>query len=103
MKEVSDVHLDYETLFAILHSSSKGLGQGQHRGAQHPGSIPRLIARWTSSTHVVGVMNACQEVKLIKTRFERSLKTACPCFREIWMLVAGFTLHPLVCVESMLP
>ena len=72
MKEVSDVHLDYETLFAILHSSSKGLGQGQHRGAQHPGSIPRLIARWTSSTHVVGVMNACQEVNSSRPQFREA-------------------------------
>ena len=34
----------------------------------------------------------CTRGEIIKTQFERDLKTASPWFREIWMLIAGFTL-----------
>ena len=56
----------------------------------------RYPSLWmTGWTDALTAGNWCYEstrAKLTKTRFERGLKTASPCFREIWRLIVGFTL-----------
>ena len=65
----------------------------QHRGAPRLGSITRLIVGHTLS-YAFNANNWCYEFtrgKIIKTGFERGLQTTSPRFREIWMLITGFT------------
>ena len=56
------------------------------------------ITSWSATPWIVDTFNAdtwcyqCTRGKLIKTWFERVLKTASPRFWEIWMLIASFTL-----------
>ena len=46
---------------------------------------------WTDTSKAGTWCYECTRGKIVKIRFERSLKTAFPCFHEIWMLISRFT------------
>mgnify|MGYP000671575583 CR=1 FL=1 len=54
--------------------------------------IDLSVDNWMNDFNVDNWRYECIGGKLVKTRFERGLKTASPWFCEISMLIAGFTL-----------
>ena len=54
--------------------------------------IDHSVDSWTDAFNADSWCYECTRGKIVKTRFERGLQTASPRFREIWMLIAGFTL-----------
>ena len=49
------------------------------------------VDSWMDAFNAGSWCYECTRGKLVKTYFERGLKTASPRFREIWMLIASFT------------